>query len=612
MPGFCFLLSISLFLSSDAVFLHHQVDIEALNDSEFRYIEITREKIVPLNGRGLERFTNLTINYRRTYEEVRVLLAQSRPWRSGRTVLDASVSDSPHSSLLEESRFESSLREITLTFPGLETGDTIYLEMERRIRRLPLDDLYSYTFFFESRDSIDNSSFTVRWPSGRELHWQSIDGSEPRILIENPGNGSEEVVIYQWEKGPASPVDIFPLNPQLWERLNRVVIAGNTPQEVSISIFSVFEPLMEQLICCEVVEIVEEIGSDPDKLRLWVAENIEILGVDAGEDPGYLPRSPEETLESRCGVCRDKALLLAAFLEEAGFETCLALVNSTHRLDSLVGSRSFNHLITLFIDPITGEMIPMDASLPDNISRTGYFLRGLDYLPIMAEGSSIMRFEDPEGLDTLSITCNTLLEASSDVLEGDVLINFSGASDELYRNILSSVASESIPEVLATLFGCDSMSELDVISTLHDLSDPLVVSGRLVIPIRSLEMERGKLAIMIPGLFQIDKVGSRLCYRLLTGGTSSREIVLDTPQNVFLNLVVELSRGISINRLPEDIFTANYTCTWRYDGISLHMYETSVFSPVRPDSQAISDMLTATLLRSVAANRIIILNTNDI
>jgi hypothetical protein len=77
----------------------------------------------------------------------------------------------------------------------------------------------------------------------------------------------------------------------------------------------------------------------------------------------HLPHTQEWVLERRFGDCKDKALLLVAFLRALGFRAWPALVNSTWQgavADWLASSDSFDHAIVMV--ELDGQSVFVDAT----------------------------------------------------------------------------------------------------------------------------------------------------------------------------------------------------------------------------------------------------------
>lgn len=80
------------------------------------------------------------------------------------------------------------------------------------------------------------------------------------------------------------------------------------------------------------------------RLTHWVADEIRYFGLNMGDGEGYTLHKADMTFTDRCGVCKDKAGLLVAFLRAAGFESYAAMTMAGSRIDYIPADQ-FNHSV---------------------------------------------------------------------------------------------------------------------------------------------------------------------------------------------------------------------------------------------------------------------------
>lgn len=88
-----------------------------------------------------------------------------------------------------------------------------------------------------------------------------------------------------------------------------------------------------------------------NKVIEFAQNDIRYLGLELGQN-SHKPHSPIEVFDRRFGDCKDKALLIAALLQDAGIEAHAALISTNQRkklLDVLPSPGQFNHVVTRFI-----------------------------------------------------------------------------------------------------------------------------------------------------------------------------------------------------------------------------------------------------------------------
>ena len=72
-------------------------------------------------------------------------------------------------------------------------------------------------------------------------------------------------------------------------------------------------------------------------LTHWVADNIRYSGISMGKGEGYTLHNLKMNYTDRCGVCKDIAGTLIAFLRMAGFEAYPAMTMAGSRVESIPG-----------------------------------------------------------------------------------------------------------------------------------------------------------------------------------------------------------------------------------------------------------------------------------
>ncbi|MCK4672047.1 MAG: DUF3857 domain-containing protein, partial [Candidatus Aegiribacteria sp.] len=325
--------------SPDAVFLNHDVTLYC-SSPDSGYEEVTSEVIIPLTARGVERYRELVSSFRNTWESLEISIAEIRHWRPGRGTNRAVLREIPHRSLLPGGRLESSLRELFVEFPGIEIGDTLFIEIRRHIDYLPMDDFYTYTFYAAARDSISAGSFRVFWPDDREIHIASNDFPEPEIIPIN-----DSTVCFSWNTYSHSPIATLPFTRSTAECSPSLTISSHQPSDVSAGLFIVLVEKLMQDYAPVADSILSVTGYEPLNIACWVSEEIVYLSGNWGRDPGYSPRLPLETLNEHAGVCRDKAVLLLWLLRRAGHDPYAVLTSMSRSITEFVGSRSFDHML---------------------------------------------------------------------------------------------------------------------------------------------------------------------------------------------------------------------------------------------------------------------------
>lgn len=521
------------------------------------YTETTDLVVVPLTGRGLARFQTMSVPFRTGWETVELLEARTGLWRSGRRGSDALVAERPHHALAGQSRLESSMRELVLTMPGLETGDTVVVRTRRVIRSLPLADCYSYHYSPWCRDSVLVGEFTV------------IDTRNSGLFVEwSPEFGPPDTsgCTMRWRVGPLSPLCGHPL---AFRNRPYAVVATHDPRSVSRELHAALDVSYgaDSGLLSEAAAVI---GSTPDEMRDWIAENIEYTGADIGDWPGFTPKPPGETLDEGAGVCRDTAVLLLSLIRAAGGEAWLAMLDTTGGIPGLVGSRSFDHMVVAV--PHGDGFGVLDPSAKGVADGHSYGLRGTRFLPLTPWGSSLQTIPVDGWEDSLILVFTGTLDDGS--VSGTLSATASGAPSELLCTIMERSHDAYRNTLLSRFFGADTLS---AVST---SGDTLFISGQWSAP-------GGQGALLLPGLRDISFPGTRAAHFLIPACPD--RIELDAPAFESLTMVLALNGREVVP--PSPVTTEDYSCSITLRGDTLVLLETARVLPLHPEPGRIRETL---------------------
>jgi len=576
----------------DAVFLSHSAVVRLSPDTTME--EISDEVVIPLTTQGVARYSVLSVPYTRGSDEVDVELAEVRPCRPGRPVSPAEVAEGPRSGLSASGRLEGTFRQLTLSFRGLEIGDTVRIITRRAVERLPMAPLADYSFYFQGRDSIASSSFRLEWPSAVDLHvWQS--GGPERAE-----RAASAIRYITWLGGPESPIETLPFSVPVDEAASRVVISSASPQQVSRRLYEALDPGPPDSLTAVLLDsLASAAPPGPQALSSLVSSMISYAGAEIGADPGYTPQPPSVTLERRSGVCRDMAVLLAALLRARGTEAWVALCRNSPRLDPVVGSRSFDHMIVMAVSG--RDTFWLDPSAASGGGGSG--LRGQRALPLTPGGCGILQLPDPSGTDTIRIEADGALSNRLDTLSVSLKVSFAGGAEELWRGMMASVQPADRPEALRLLLGALPGSSLTLTGDPGEPGSVISVEGMAIYRVPTMP-RGGGIAACIPGLDEMDQAGTRVAAILLAGSAGRPGIHLETP--LFESLQMTLSLPGSVTDLSDRVESEGYSSSWELHGSSAVLTETAVLGPVWPDSGQAEMLLASLRSRSSPGGRVVV------
>ena len=123
-------------------------------------------------------------------------------------------------------------------------------------------------------------------------------------------------------------------------------------------------------------------------LTHWVADNIRYSGISMGKGEGFTLHNLKMNYTDRCGVCKDIAGTLIAFLRMAGFEAYPAMTMAGSRVESIPADH-FNHCVAV-VKLASGTYMPLDPTwVPFCRELWSSAEQQQNYLPGVPEGSDL-------------------------------------------------------------------------------------------------------------------------------------------------------------------------------------------------------------------------------
>ena len=123
-------------------------------------------------------------------------------------------------------------------------------------------------------------------------------------------------------------------------------------------------------------------------LTHWVADNIRYAGITMGKGEGFTLHNLKMNYTDRCGVCKDIAGTLVAFLRMAGFEAYPAMTMAGSRVESIPADH-FNHCVAV-VKLSDGTYTPLDPTwVPFCRETWSSAEQQQNYLPGVPEGSDL-------------------------------------------------------------------------------------------------------------------------------------------------------------------------------------------------------------------------------
>jgi len=329
---------------------------------------------------------------------------------------------------------------LKVNIPQLEIGDVVHSIVRSTTHRSVVAGEFSDGAILESSGLIRHLTYEVYEPAEKPLKRIVLRDEIPGTVKQSAEKQAGNVTLRKWEVTDVPRMFEEPGMPPHSEVLQRVMLS-TTPQWENLSkwYYNMCRPHLDTATP-EMKKTVEDLtaGVQGDLERVKavfynVAQKIRYMGITPEKDrPGFEPHDVKLTFDNKYGVCRDKAALLVAMLELAGFKAYPVLINVGTKLDQEVPSPDFNHAIVA-VELKKGEYTLMDPTaentkelLPSYECDQSYMVcrpegEVLKLSPVVPAEENMLRVETIASLDT------------SGTIQAKSTVSFRGINDNAYR-----------------------------------------------------------------------------------------------------------------------------------------------------------------------------------
>lgn len=346
-------------------------------------------------------------------------------------------------------------RQIMLQLDNLKPGDVIYYEIDKKGFTYALlgagedDDsrfippmrgqFYDIVPFWVSEPTL-RKVYRVGMPMEKELQFQFYQGECSSSMHYDDGRKVYTFAmddVMPFEKEP-NMVDLFDAAPKLmmsttpdWMEKSRWFNKVNED-------YGSFDAIPEAQK--KVDELIKGKKSEMEKIAVlthWVADNIRYAGITMGKGEGFTLHNLKMNYTDRCGVCKDIAGTLVAFLRMAGFEAYPAMTMAGSRVESIPADH-FNHCVAV-VKLSNGTLMPLDPTwVPFCRELWSSAEQQQNYLPGIPEGSDlcVTPVSAPEN-HYVRVEAENRLK-SDGTLVGKFTISAEGQSDSNIRRIFTT------------------------------------------------------------------------------------------------------------------------------------------------------------------------------
>ena len=346
-------------------------------------------------------------------------------------------------------------RQIMLQLDNLKQGDVIYYEIDKKGFTYALlgagedDDsrfippmrgqFYDIVPFWVYEPTL-RKVYRVGMPMEKELQFQFYQGECSSSMRYDDGRKVYTFAmddVMPFEKEP-NMVDLFDAAPKLmmsttpdWMEKSRWFNKVNED-------YGSFDAIPEAQK--KVDELIKGKKSEMEKIAVlthWVADNIRYAGITMGKGEGFTLHNLKMNYTDRCGVCKDIAGTLVAFLRMAGFEAYPAMTMAGSRVESIPADH-FNHCVAV-VKLSNGTLMPLDPTwVPFCRELWSSAEQQQNYLPGIPEGSDlcVTPVSAPEN-HYVRVKAENRLK-SDGTLVGKFTISAEGQSDSNIRRIFTT------------------------------------------------------------------------------------------------------------------------------------------------------------------------------
>lgn len=336
--------------------------------------------------------------------------------------------------------YDPNMKILKVNIPQLDIGDIVHSVVRTTTERSIIPGEFSDGVLFEDTGLIRHSTYEVYEPAEKPLKHivvrDEVSGTLKHSVEKLDGNVSR----HRWEVANVPRIFDEPDMPPASEVLQRVLVS-TLPDWPAVSKWyynvcrphlDVTTPAMKQTVA----DLTAGVQGDLDRAKAifyYVAQKIRYMGITPEKDrPGFEPHDVKLTFDNKYGVCRDKAALLVALLEGAGFKTYPVLINVGTKLDQDVPSPDFNHAIVA-VELKKGEYTLMDPTAENTKELLPSYECDQSYLVCRPEGELLQLSPIvPAEKNLLRVQTTATLDAAG-AMEAKASIAFDGINDNAYR-----------------------------------------------------------------------------------------------------------------------------------------------------------------------------------
>lgn len=334
--------------------------------------------------------------------------------------------------------------------PGVEIGDTLRFFVKRWESKPRMQGCYSDWMMLEAETPIRQLTYEYLAPKDHPLKSKALL-SEIKGTVTATEQLEGDKIRYAWTGRNIPQVFPEPGMPSL-QTVGQRLLVSTVPdwKDISRWYFDLCKGHLAKItpgIQAKTKDLTAKAATEMDKIEAifkFVSQEIRYMGITTEKDsPGYEPHDVNITFENRYGVCRDKAALLAAMLNEAGIPAFLVIIMVGEKLDPEVPSANFNHAITAARTK-DGNYVLMDSTNENTANLMPEYLYNRSYLVATPGGDPLMTSPISPVEDNMALAKTDVKLADDGSATGTTVVDMMGINDVAYRGQLTEAKPDDI------------------------------------------------------------------------------------------------------------------------------------------------------------------------
>ena len=351
--------------------------------------------------------------------------------------------------------YDPNWKVLKLTIPDLQIGDTIHVVTRQVATKARIPGVWSSYIPLQNTDPILHYEVRVTAPASLPLKSMAVKDPVPgTVTFKEEKLG--KFIQYTWTALNVPQIIPEPGMPAWYTCVQRLLISTAPDwQTISRWYYRLCRPRMDAVspeMKAEVAKLIQGAKTPEEKMHRifrFVSQEIRYMGLTTEETaPGYEPHDVKDTFGKRYGVCRDKAVLLAAMLELAGIKAYPVLFMAGDPKDPEVPNNYFNHAITA-AELSPGKYTLMDPTYENTADLLPAGEAEMSYLVARPEGENL-RLSPAVSPLLNRLAIRTTGEAMADgTMKLQTTLDFTGINDQMFRSAFARWSASSREQFFA-------------------------------------------------------------------------------------------------------------------------------------------------------------------